>query len=90
MSCGSDLATLFILAQTCVRASQTFELAQAEWRLKCGAVMLLQLKSVSVDLHAIFSFISVSLSCFTCVLISSLDLEDKWILPLNSFKASTP
>jgi len=57
---------------------------------KCGAVMLLQLKTVSVDLRAFFWFISVSPSCFTCLLVSSLDLQDKRMPPLNSFKASTP
>lgn len=61
MSCGSGSATLVDLARTCVGAGQTFELAQTELHLKCGAVMLLQLKSLSADLHAIFSFISVSL-----------------------------
>lgn len=65
------------MARTCVRAGQTFELPQTELPLKCGAMMVLQLKSVSVDLRAVFSFISVSLSCLTCLLVSSLDLKDK-------------
>lgn len=49
--------------------------------------MLLQLVRVGGGLCAILSLGSVSPSCSMCLLVSSL--EGKWILPLNSSKAST-